>query len=585
MSPFSLARSHTAASLKEFAFMEAGGARELATLADEAALDAEDMHDIASTLRGHVAEGRDDVDQLLEAFEYVHQLGEGRGRFIPAMQMGERTYPVPLERVPQDTLAIWTAVATFAEHPAVRARLQDLLFHRRVDNGRERASSAVDAYLELSRRWPTIQAAVELLPRALDLSQRVGLSERVNAGCSLALDLAAEQLDHPQPKPGAPLQLLRSTIEVGCDDPRVDELLQRARDVLPSLWDTKSTIELQLRRVAGDERHPLNRQLVLRHLDEAEQHTGMRRARLLQDAAELARDRQLPDLHKRSIRHLQQLHADDLEMETIETEVQVPAEEIRKVFEAYLDASDWREALERFAFLQVPTGTTERNRRQVAEQQQDSPLLSMVSTVIYDADAMPIYRPSTEEERFEFDLVRTEAFHLQFWAHLAADVLRELPRRFGSPPFRDLESWLSEAPHVSDDVARSIRRALKHFWAGEYEASVAVGIPRIEAMVRQLLLQADAAIYRLQRGDTPGQYPGLLKLVEALEGLGLPETIVRYLNTAFTRATGLNLRNAFAHGALADPSPQVAAIVCHALVFLARLPVAADNDDGSTDGQ
>jgi hypothetical protein len=320
-------------------------------------------------------------------------------------------------------------------------------------------------------------------------------------------------------------------------------------------------------------------------LVEADEHTGMRRVQLLKEAAELARDRQLPALHERAIRHLQQLNADDLEFKTIETTISVPTEEIRKIFEAYLDASDWREALERFAYLQVPTGSAEQNRRQVAEQQQETPFLSMVSTVIYDADGLPIYRPNTEEERLEYDLVRTEAFHLNFWALLATDVLSELPRRFGTPSYRDLEGWLSEGPHVNANVARSIRRALKYFWAGEYEASVAVGTPRIESMVRQLLLEADAAIYRLQRGQTPGQYPGLGKLVEALEGLGMPETIARYLTTTFTKATGLNLRNALAHGALADPSPQVAAIVCHALVFLARLPIAAATDDGGISGQ
>lgn len=377
------------ASLKEFASMDADGVRQLATLADEAALDADDMHDIASTLRGHVAERGDDVDQLLEAFEYVHQPGEGRGRFIPAMQMGDRVYPPPLKRVPQETLAIWAEVTDYAEQPAVRARLQDLLFLRRIDNGRDRASAAADPYMELSRLWPPIQTAMELLPRALDLSHRLGLTTRANTACSLALDLAAEQLDQPQPRPGVPLRLLRATIEAGCDDPRIDEVLQRVREVLPTLWDTKSTIELQLRRAAGDERHQLNRQLILGHLEEAEQHAGMKRASLLQDAAELARDRQLPDLHERAIRQLQQLSADDLELQTIETEINVSVEEIRKVFEAYLDANAWREALDRFAFLQVPTGATEHNPQQVTDQQQDTPFLSMVSTVIYDTDACP----------------------------------------------------------------------------------------------------------------------------------------------------------------------------------------------------
>ena len=559
--------------------MNADGARLLAALADEAANGADDMHDIASALRHEVAERGDDVDRLLEAFEYDHQTEDSRVRFIPAMQMGNQSYPAPLERVSRDTLALWAAVTKYAEHPAIRARLNDLLFQRGVGNGRERASEASDAYLELSRCWPAIQAAVELLPRALDLSRRVGLDEHAVAGCSLALDLAAKQLDQPDPKPGAPLLLLETTIETGCEDPRIDKLLERARGVLTSLWDTKSTIELQLRRASGDERRQLNRQLILRHFVEADQHIGMRRAALLQDAAELARAHNLPDLHERAIRQLQQFDADDLEFQTIRTEVAVPVEEVRKAFEAYLNASDWRGALERFAFLQLPTGSTEHNRRQVVEQQQETPLLSMVSTVVYDAEGMPIYRPDSAEERFEFDLVRTEVFRLQFWALLGADVLGELPRRFGSPSFRDLEDWLSEGDHVSKDVARSIRRALKYFWAGEYEASVAVGIPRIEAMVRQILLETDAAIYQLQRGQTPGQYPGLGKLVVALERLGFPEGIARYLTVTFTKATGLNLRNALAHGALADPSPRTAAIVCHALVFLARLPVAESADE------
>ena len=556
----------------------------LAALTDEAAAGADDMHDVAAALRGHVAERGDDVDRLLEAFEYINREGDHRSAFIPAMQADELSYPAPLEQVADDTLTLWAEVVEHAEHPAVQARLSDLLFHRGHGNRRDRADVAATGYLELTGRWPAIHAAVELLPRALDLTRRVRLDERAGQVRRRAAALAEQHLRQADPKPGTPLGLLRLLVDDGWDDSIVDDLLEVARTALPSLWDTTSTIELQRRRAHDDDaRSRLDRELVERHLHEAERTEGMRRAELLREAAELARDRGVSELRDEAIRQLQNLKADDLELKRITTKVSIPTAEIDKIIETYLDADGWADALERFAFLEIPTGRTDENREAVAEQQQEAPLTSMLPTTIYGTDGLPVHRAASDEEQFEFHLTRNEVFRLQFWAPLGVEALTQIRERFGSPRAAVLEGWLAESAHVTAGTARSIRRALKHFWAGEYEAAVAVGIPRLEAMARQIVLLADAPIYRIEQGKVPGQYPGLGRLLEILDELGMPESMVRYLSTTFTKVPGLNLRNEFAHGAVDDPGRGLATVVCQALLMMARLPIETHDTGNDAD--
>jgi hypothetical protein len=47
---------------------------------------------------------------------------------------------------------VWAGVVPYVKEAAARARLHDLLFERRIGNGRDRAVEAVEAYLELAGR-------------------------------------------------------------------------------------------------------------------------------------------------------------------------------------------------------------------------------------------------------------------------------------------------------------------------------------------------------------------------------------------------------------------------------------------------
>lgn len=159
------------------------------------------------------------------------------------------------------------------------------------------------------------------------------------------------------------------------------------------------------------------------------------------------------------------------------------------------------------------------------------------------------------------------------------DVLGQIPERFGRPEPDELEGWLRGREHVSAGIARSIRRTLEYFWDEQWEASVGIGVPRIEAVARGLVLLLDAPVYRLQRAEAPGQYPGLGALVGILADKGIPESWIRYLRTAFSHVAGRNLRNEHAHGFIDDPDPGTAVIVCHALLFLARQQVSVEADE------
>ncbi|MEU7529280.1 hypothetical protein AB0A74_26380 [Saccharothrix sp. NPDC042600] len=64
-----------------------------------------------------------------------------------------------------------------------------------------------------------------------------------------------------------------------------------------------------------------------------------------------------------------------------------------------------------------------------------------------------------------------------------------------------------------------IGRAFARFWAGDTEGAAFTITPRIEALARNLLVESDAGIYRVQRNQAPGQYPGLRFLLDKLLAL------------------------------------------------------------------
>src|SRR3954447_18695073 len=92
------------------------------------------------------------------------------------------------------------------------------------------------------------------------------------------------------------------------------------------------------------------------------------------------------------------------------------------------------------------------------------------------------------------------------------------------------------------------RKRHQSFDSGEFEASLYVAMPRVETLVRSLLLAVNRPIYRIPRSGSPGQYPGLGALLPELRDAGLDRSWMRFLLTFFTGPFGLNFRNETSHG-------------------------------------
>ena len=90
---------------------------QLSSWADESADSAEDMHGVAACLRDRVGERGDEVDELLEAFDYFYDDGGWTPRFAPIFCSPEGSYPAPLNPVTAETLEVWEVTANLTRSP------------------------------------------------------------------------------------------------------------------------------------------------------------------------------------------------------------------------------------------------------------------------------------------------------------------------------------------------------------------------------------------------------------------------------------------------------------------------------------
>jgi hypothetical protein len=143
---------------------------------------------VSSLLRAQAAAAGLDPDaplgrELILAVSYRLHLEHG-GK--PACELrsspdtDQYAWPPRIEGVPPDVVTLWRDVAGLVRHPAACARFNDLLFVRRDGPGRDRAVSAVRAYLAAAQSRPRADLDIAaFLVRAWELARRVGVWELV----------------------------------------------------------------------------------------------------------------------------------------------------------------------------------------------------------------------------------------------------------------------------------------------------------------------------------------------------------------------------------------------------------------------
>jgi Domain of unknown function (DUF4209) len=131
----------------------------------------------------------------------------------------------------------------------------------------------------------------------------------------------------------------------------------------------------------------------------------------------------------------------------------------------------------------------------------------------------------------------------------------------------EITDWLIAAYGADPALASRFARSLVLFWEGCYDEAAHTVASVVEAGARSLLRELDEPLYRVEKGKSIGQFPGLGTLLPRLHSRGLDKNWQRYLEVVLL-PEGFNLRNVVAHGLTAALGPTDALLMLRAAALL-----------------
>lgn len=398
---------------------------------------------------------------------------------------------------------------------------------------------------------------VTSLRRALTLARKA--RDETLAGRAIAdtLDSARKALRDAYAKPGVVLRLLQILADERHPPAELDRLLAEARvRYRDDARNSATVIGFQMKRAGPDSRvrAALQQEAVQLWIAEADRTSGLTRMRHLETAIKLARDYGLPALVSDATAKLQALRPDDLGLTQQTFSLAIPDGAMEEYFSDFTTAPSWEFSLALLISSDPPSGNISANQEQAAQTARDAALYAAMPKIRVGGDGLPRFTASTEEQRSEWLLAEQEVLLLSMRAALIAQALRRVWSTWGPISEGDLTGYLGQRIHVAEPLAAILARGFIRHFTGDFEGSAYTIMPKIEALVRSVVLVCGLPVYRTQREKSPGQYPGLGALLPELRKAGLDESWFRFLHTYLASPPGANARNELLHG-FVDESP------------------------------
>lgn len=554
----------------------------LAELADAACEGAEDLLSASLRIR-RLAQDADtsfDVAALrVLAMTFTYHLAmrpfmtAQPGVFLVPLD-GPSLFPVALREADGDVRELWLSLYSSVTHPVAKARCADIVFTLRLTKGREAAEEAVRAYLCAIGGSLSIAEQGTGLLRAWELTRSVNLSSVMQQVKEVMLDMAERLLNDEED--GSTFAHLLDALSAPQRkknaepiDPRVDDLLDRALLSYSGTLVISQIAPLVRRRAAsaGDDARVrrASEVEVKSHLSDADSAVdGLVIRTHLNEAASLARRLNVPELESLAVSRLQS--APPVDWKTIKTDVNIPNAYIRNFLRPYNRVDTWRKALGVWFNSDSPTGSLASNEAVARSVLNRSVFARLATTVVFGPGDLPKRVLSEDDAAFQHELVGAETRGIILNGVLLADALDVIKDRFGIPCFEDLEKSISTSgTHAVS--ARALAKGLILYWVGEFDACVHLVVPKVEALVRALLLELNEPVYKTQVGDGVGQFPGLGALLPYLMDNGFDPDWERFLRT-FLLGDGMGVRNLVAHGFMDTVSREKAALALRAYSLL-----------------
>jgi hypothetical protein len=557
--------------------------RALGARIDGAAVSAKDVYEV-TTKMGVTEDERNGVVGLVTMpFQYgTNRDPKGSSSYFTKMfgYADGSQYPPLLMDVPDDLWDLWDRLAGIVAEPLARARFHDLCFCGRKGNVGDHAQAAASGYLQAAAGLGTsvdVQRSavialrqVEYLRRARALGRLTRRTD-VSDDAATAIVAAIKSVSDAEPfDVGRAIVIADAAVDEELADSSIDDLLTRLVAETRDIFFMERVVRLQLRRASDDQREALQRKLVEAWIDEANRSDASRRVWNLTTAGALARDFGLADLQSTIARKLQETELADHGLVQRRVTVPVDAAQAEAYVQRFVDLPSWEDALTALLVGTPPTGDVAMNRIAAEAMVTQAPLASSLPQVLLGGDGLPRITVSTEEEKREWRLTRCEKSHLQVLGSFTDEILRRIGVKWAPIPEDEFTAFFSAEAHTSTAASAALARAFNHYFNADFEAAAYIAAPQIERIVREAVLAVDEPAYRLQRGNTPGQYAGLGALLPVLLTAGVSESWIRFIQTALCAPIGMNYRNELLHGFVDAVYSGNAALILLAGLYLSR---------------
>ncbi len=487
----------------------------------------------------------------------------------PVVEHAGVAFPHPAKDVASRCAGVWASLAKGCADPALKARFNHLLFEARVGRADLSARAAAESYVMASKVGWEPDDSLDFASAALRLAASVHDD-----------DLHAEAAR-------AVLTVIENAAEAGWERVVRDGLVRLvAERHLP--FDIEDVAKAYLgttlkgsdaadvwRAVAGaaepGRRAQIAEEWVAALLWEAEQSPDQLRTTLwLGDALHVADQHGTPALKRVVATKLQDAAKTPLCYDSWGS--------LRRWTRAETTASDQpliecpiADSLVQWVLMDAPPSGSSKDNRERAKALLECPLRAPMPVVTMSAESLPLLR--APEDPLDAELVRIESAKVRGAALTLARRLRRLGPRWRAVPQASLAGHLMTWPGMTDRSAWIAASGLTRYWARDYEGAFYVAVPRIERLIRDQLLDSGIGIYQDQRGEKPGQYPGIGGMWEDYcQALKMPDSWSRYFYSTLVHSGGINLRNAAAHGEMDAVGPGNAALALHLLLSLAVSP-------------
>lgn len=557
---------------------------DVAAMVDRLGADAGDPADIAAGCHADAAvEALPDTVQGALTTLFGYELDEapsdnGRVRLTPESSRDGWWMVRPYSETPVGVPEFWQQLMSVVRNPIALAQISDLILSTRTDTSAPHAEVTVQRYLTVAAGATTdsLHAAMAVL-RAFEISRsrRMGLEATI---WETGITLLRKQLESST-APGAPARLVELLTRPPASFPLTDvdrAELSRLMDLAEERYshaDAADWIADGRRRIAStaEDRLAATKHQVARYLAAADAATGMVKMHWAARAAEIAKTYGDADGYEAAVRVMQSIPRDAMDWQAAEFTTPVPTVAIRTHIRRVAKADGWRQALSGVLAAPSPTGSHELNRKTALDASKGS-IRALFSTTIFGSHGLP---EQSDADFDEGEVRRVEQLAVGLHGILLNEELREIRRRFGDVEVAELSTFMVERYGCDSGLAHEFARACDLFWRECYSDAARLLIPLIEAGARGLLLRLDEALYRIERGKSPGRFPAMDFYLDKLADLGLDPDWERALRVVLL-FPGMNDRNMAAHGFKFSFSAGEAAVLLRLAGMFCALPVLED---------